>query len=290
MARGKKANTDQAAQAAAGNGSVQGTRTGNKQGADNETNVLLKKLMEAVQGLQAQQAQQAAASSSGFSQDQWEALNRAAERGMDEDDLRRMMSKFAFLNSARDPESELYRSLTNGTMAEYLKGVEQKSAAAKQAEEQKRKDAINQALKAYKMHPGLMAANIAGQAIGNVASAAGDISNAYRSNLASAIMTAASQGSPGTSSEQKAKFGDLWANPTPAQIGKAAGHQYVGQKNKIIGDTINRVIQGVLGNINAESQIQRQFRTQMELHPSQEFYRTNYNWVRDANKITNDLR
>lgn len=289
MARRNKASTDPAAQAAAGNGSTQGTRTGSEQGTSNETNVLLKKLMEAVQGLQAQQAQQTASPAMAFSQEQKTLINNAIANKADMDDVKQMMLRFKMFNEFSDPDSELYKSLSDGTMEKYLaeRGQKKESEAAAQAK--RRQQELESSLKKYAMPAWMQALQFAMNAGGEVASMFGNISQSYRSNLAQAMMNAANSGTPGISSERKAAFGDPLEGAGYLGTAKALKQQHIGNRNQYVGNAINSVLKSIAGGLNAEQQIQRQYRTQMELGPSQEFYRTLYNRTRDANNITKDL-
>lgn len=211
-----------------------------------------------------------------FSEYQWDALNRAAERGASEDELKSMMLRFNMINGYNDPESDLYKSLSDGTMEEYLSGKEKQQKLESQ-------QGIEDALKRYAM-PGWMQALQAGAlAVGELASFAGNNSQSYRSKLAQAMINAANSGTPGLSAERAAKYGDPRANAGYFGTARALRQQHIGDRNKMLGDTINRVLRGVTGQLGAEQQMQRQYRSLLEARPPGLWYQTNWNFMKNAN-------
>ena len=276
----------QAAQAAAKTGATQGTRTGKVQGAKSveaENNALLKSLLQAVQGLQAQQAQRAKPAS--LTEEQIAALNQAVAFGKDEDTLKHMMLRFQMLNDYTDPESDLYKSLSDGTMEKYLAEQEQKKKD--EAAEQKKQNLqdLDKRLKRYATPAWLKAVQAVANIGGNVASMAGNMSQSYRNNLAQALMNAANMGTPGLSAQRAAMYGDPRANTGAAAVAQALKQQHIGNRNKIIGDTINNILQGISGGFTSEHLQQRQLRTLLEEHPSGDYFQTAWQQAKHSGEL-----
>ena len=286
MAGRKKTDPVQAAQAAAGTGKVQGTRTGKVQGAQSveaENNTLLKSLLQAVQGLQDQRAQQARGDS--FTDAQIEALNRAVMSGNDEDTLKRMMLRFRMLNEYTNPESDLYKSLSDGTMERYLMEQALKEEDRAVAQEARNQQKIESRLRRYAPPAWLKAVQAVANIGGNVASAAGNISQSYRGNLARALMNAANMGTPGLSAQRAALYGDPRANTGAVTVAQALKQQHIGNRNKIIGDTINNILQGISGGFTSEHLQQRQLRTLLEERPSGAYFQTAWQQAKNSGEL-----
>lgn len=287
---GRRNAVDPAPTVAAAKMAAQGTRTGSVQGVEAENNALLKSLLEAVKGLQAQQAQQAAqaAPSSMFLTPEQKALieNAIANR-RDMDEVKRMMLRFKMLNELDDPESELYKSLSDESMEQYLAEQEQKKkddAAAQKALDQQE---LEQRIGRYATPKWLQVFQAVANVGGNVASMAGDVSQSYRGNLAQALMNAANMGTPGLSAQRAAAYGDPRANTGAITAAQALKQQHIGNRNKIIGDTINNILQGISGGLTSEHLQQRQLRTLLEERPSGAYFQTAWQQAKHAGELGN---
>ena len=297
----KKPDPKQAAQAArasggrasGGRGAAQGTRTGVVQGMDAQNNALLKGILEAIQGLQAQQAQQAqqaaqAAPSSMFLTPEQKALIESAiANRRDMDEVKQMILRFKMLNELNDPESELYKSLSDGSMEKYLAEQEQKKKDDADAQKALNQQELEDRIRRYATPTWLKAVQIAANVGGNIASAVGNNSQSYRNSLAQALMNAANMGTPGLSAQRAAMYGDPRANTGAITAAQALKQQHIGNRNKIIGDTINNIVQGLAGGFTSEHLQQRQLRTLLEEHPPGYYYQTGYQMWKNANNIGN---
>ena len=279
----------QATQAAAKTGATQGTRTGKVQGAKSveaENNALLKSLLKVVEGLQAQQAQQAQQkSATSFTEEQIAALNHAIVTGKDEADLKRMMLRFKMMNEYANPESELYKNLSDETMGKFLAEYEQKKKDEADAQKALNQQDMENRIKKYATPNWLKAVQLAANIGGNIASMAGNISQSYRGNLAQALMNAANMGTPGLSAQRAAMYGDPRANTGAATAAQALKQQHIGNRNKIIGDTINNILQGISGGFTSEHLQQRQLRTLLEERPSGAYFQTAWQQAKNSGEL-----
>lgn len=274
----------QPAQAASGSGAEQGARRGRVQGVTAQNNALLRSILEIVQGLQAQQETRPATASM-FTQEQMDSFNRAIARGADEDELKRMMLRFKMLNDLNDPESELYKSLSDGSMEKYLAELEQKKKDDAATQKALDRQELEQRIGRYATPKWLQALQIAASIGGNIASVAGNVSQSYRGNLAQALMNAANMGTPGLSAQRAAMYGDPRANTGAITAAQALKQQHIGNRNKIVGDTINSILQGITGGLTSEHLQQRQLRTLLEERPSGDYFQTSWQQMKNAGEL-----
>ena len=261
-----------------GAGSVQGNRTGNVQGASAagggmNTNALLQSIFERIQNIEAQLAERKRPT---FTESQLLALDQGIEKGMSDEELELMALRFKWANGLRDKNSELYKKLEKGISEEYMAELQKTIAKQEQEAKNKKLKEVNETMKRFNTPVWNQVLQVVLGAGGEIASAIGNNSQSYRNNLAQALLNAANTGTPGLSSERAAAFGDPRANTGMITTAKALKQQHIGNRNKIIGDTINRIANIIGGRADMEYQQRRQLRTLLELDPTNEYYRTDY--------------
>ena len=213
---------------------------------------------------------------------QKESLERMAESGASMDELKLMMARYDMVNAYANGDAEALKGLEDGTMEEYIRSLSDKVAAGKASEEALRQQGLEKAVKNYAMPAWMQFLQAAALGVGEAASAAGNISQSYSSKLAQAMINAANSGTPGMSSQRKAAFGDPLEGAGYLGTAKALKQQHIGDRNKMIGDTINRILRGVTGQLGAEQQMQRQYRSLIEQRPPGHWYQTNWNLYKNS--------
>ena len=213
-----------------------------------------------------------------FTRYQKQMLDDAAASGASEDELMNMMLRFKMLNDYSDPNSEYYGKLSDGSLRKHLDEREQQRKDTRLQE-------VTNAMKRYAAPMWLQILQGVAAAGGATASAIGNNSQSYRHNLARAMMNAANAGTPGLSAERKAAFGDPLEGAGYLGTAKALKQQHIGNRNKIIGDTINMALNAIVGNISAEHMQQRQLRTLLEERPSGAYFQTAWQQAKHANEL-----
>lgn len=273
-------------------GSVQGNRVGKEQGASAaggsmDTNTLLKNMLDRILKIEAQLA---AKEQPNFTQGQLTAMEQGMASGMSDEELQLMALRFKRANDLLDKNSEFYKKLENKTIEEYITELQKKVEDQQQAAKDKKLEEVNETMKRFAAPAWYQALQIGLNGAGEIASAIGNNSQDYRGNLAQALLNAANTGTPGLSSERAAAFGDPRANTGMITTAKALKQQHIGNRNKAIGDTINRITKIIGGRADAEYQQQRQLRTLLELDPTNEYYRTDYGRWRFGQQAWKDTR
>lgn len=259
-----------------GGGRVQGTRKGKVQGVsgDAQTNELLQNMWNSIQMMQEQLA--AKEDSPTLTLDQRMALEQGLARGMSDDELALLALRFKKANDLLDKNSEFYKKMEGTTMDEYMAELQKKIDDQQEVDKAKKMKEVEETMKRFATPAWFQVMQAALGAGGELASMAGNISQSYRGNLAQALLNAANTGTPGLSAQRAAAFGDPRANTGIATTASALKQQHIGNRNKAIGDSINRVTRILSGQLGAEQQQQRQLRTLLELDPTNEYYRTDF--------------
>lgn len=201
----------------------------------------------------------------------WSDLNLDFEREKYMDELRGLEEQRYIDPDEYENFKKLHPAQQEELLKERMEDAERKKAWSLEDEQKQRtRDAVNKALGAYKMHPVLLAANIAGSIAVPALAAAGNIANIKNSSLANALLDSTQRPVFGVTKAQEERYGSPYTGM--ARAAKAYGYQAKGQASRERYNAVAKAIQGALGTFNKEHEMNRLLRMQLEDRPSGAIY------------------
>ena len=193
------------------------------------------------------------------------------ERDKHMEELRDLQEKEYIDPEEYESYKKLHPSQRDALLKERMADAEKRKAwSAEDEQRQRTRDTVSKALGAYKMHPALLAANIAGNIAVPILSAVGNIANIKNSSLANALLDSTQRPVFGVTQAQAERYGSPYTGA--ARAAAAYGYQGRGQASRERWNATARAIQGALGTLNKEHEMNRLLRLQLENRPSGAIY------------------